>query len=498
MNWTYAFWIALTLVPPVGILIHWFRPGLNLNKRVYYTMPMLLWTFAWLVAFWGLTVEIRGEGSPTLTFKKGDPVEALERDRASQAAAPAPAAPSPIVDAKPAPATESKPTPIATPHWPSFRGPAGDGKYTETPILTQWPAVGLTQLWRHPIGGGYASFVVAQGRAYTIEQRRDKEVASAYDLSTGRELWTSSWPTLFQESMGGDGPRATPTFNDGKLYALGAAGEFRALNAATGKTIWRVNILEDNSAPNLQWAMSAAPLIVDGNVVVQPGGPSGRSIVAYNKTTGARAWSVLDDKAAYATPILATLAGKRQILAVTATRMVALDPATGALLWECPWQTAYDVNASSPLPVGPNRVFISAGYGHGGAVIEVTADGDKLAARTVWANNRMKNKFSTSVYHDGHIYGMDESILACVDASTGDLKWKGGRYGFGQLLLAQGHLIVTTESGEAVLVKATPASHQQIAQFPAVDGKTWNVPAIAGGKLLVRNQTEMAAFQLAP
>jgi outer membrane protein assembly factor BamB len=348
-------------------------------------------------------------------------------------------------------------------------------------------------VWRQPIGGGYASFVIAQGRAFTIEQRRHQEVATAYDMSTGREIWAHGWDAEFQESLGGDGPRATPTWHEGRVYALGAAGELRCLDAATGKRLWSRNILTDNHAENLQWGMSNAPLIVDDKVIVLPGGPAGQSVVAYNKLTGEPVWKALDDRQAYTSPMLVTLAGKRQILVVAARRAMGLTVDNGTLLWEYPWKTEYDINSAQPIILGPNRVFLSAGYGHGSAVIEIAGDGK---VSEIWVNNRMKNKFSSSVLFEGNIYGFDEAIFACIDAASGELKWKGGRYGYGQVLLAGGNLIITTETGEVALVKATPEAHRELSRFEAVSGKTWNNPAISDGLLLVRNTTEMACFRL--
>ncbi|MEX2271802.1 MAG: PQQ-binding-like beta-propeller repeat protein [Vicinamibacterales bacterium] len=416
-----------------------------------------------------------------------------------QAAVPAPPAAeaSPISSVTPAASPgSSAPESLPSSPWPDFRGPSRDGHYRQTAIRTDWPAGGLTPMWTQPIGGGYASFVAARGRAFTIEQRGAQEVASAYDIMTGRELWTNSWNAAFREMMGGDGPRATPTWSDGRVYVLGATGEFRVLDEATGRVVWRVNILEDNGASNLQWGMSAAPLIVDNTVIVVPGGSGGRSVVAYDKATGKRAWSALDDGASYSSPMLVTIGGVQQILVFTASRLAGITPDKGDVLWEYPWRTMYDVNASQPLVIGDNRVFISTGYGTGAAVIELTGADGRFTVREVWRNIRMKNQFTSSVLHEGFIYGLDEAILACVDAATGDLKWKGGRYGYGQIMLASGHLIVLTEAGDMALVRATPAKHEEVARFPLFDGKTWNHPAIAGGILLVRNLAEMAAFDL--
>jgi outer membrane protein assembly factor BamB len=383
-------------------------------------------------------------------------------------------------------------------YWREFRGPGRKGDYEEMPILTTWPSAGLRQLWRQPVGGGYASFSIADGRAFTIEQRRDREVVAAYDLETGRELWTHSWPAEFVESMGGDGPRATPTWDDGRVYALGATGELHVLDASTGKRIWSRNILEDAGAQNLTWGMAASPLIVDGKVIVLPGGSGGKSVVAYDKLTGERVWSAQSDRQAYTSPVVVTLAGKRQLLVVSAARAMGLTLEAGELLWEFPWTTMYDINSAQPVVIDANRFVISAGYDHGAALIEVTQADGGFRARAVWENRNLKNRFNSSVLHEGYIYGFDESIFACIDARTGERKWKGGRYGYGQVLLAGGHLIILTESGEVALLRATPERHEELARFSALEGKTWNVPAISGGKLLVRNSREMAAFDLSP
>src|SRR6185369_9360827 len=325
----------------------------------------------------------------------------LEKQRAEQAAQPAASvAPSP----SPSPSPSASPSPGQTPaeapknYWTNFRGPRRDGKYEEASISTTWPAGGLRQIWRQPVGVGHASFVVADGKAYTIEQRRSQEVVAAYDVNNGRELWTQKWNAEFTDSTG-DGPRATPTWDNGRLYALGATGELRCLDANSGAVIWGKNILSDNQAKNLPWAMAASPLIVDDKVIVLPGGTSGKSVVAYNKNNGAPVWRVLDDTQAYVSPMLVELAGKRQIVVVSASRVVGLAPENGTLLWEYAWDTDNGINVSQPIMVDRNRFFISTGYGKGAALVEVKGSGNKFTASTVWENKNMKNKFNSSVLY---------------------------------------------------------------------------------------------------
>jgi outer membrane protein assembly factor BamB len=395
-----------------------------------------------------------------------------------------------------APATAHTVDARAQADWPGYRGPYRDG-VIRAPIRVSWD--GLTPMWKKSIGGGRASFAIAAGRAFTIEQRGRNEVVAAYDVMTGRELWTSAWPDRFSQWMGGgEGPRATPTWADGHVIALGGRGELRCLDAESGKLVWRTNILHDAGAKNLRWGMAASPLIAGDEVIVLPGGPNGRSVAAYDRRTGKRLWTALDDKQAYVSPVQVTLVGVPQFLVVSAERLVGLSLDRREVLWQFPWTTSHDVNAAQPIVIDDHRIFYSSGYGSGAVVIELTRAEAKFQVRQIWRNIRMKNRQSSSIFHDGFIYGLDEGILACLDAETGAVKWKGGRYGHGQLLLAGENLIVITEEGELVLVAATPEKLQELARVPAIDGETWNVPAFADGILLVRNTKEMAAFDLRP
>lgn len=516
------------ILPPVGLVLLWLRPWKGgIARRVAGAMGRLalsgllvILTLVYLVKLGVVHMELSGAGWQPI-FSLRDPKldqEALEKHRAQQAAqAPAVAAqPAAAEAAAPesasAPATEAaKPAattasdtasakPVVNAYWTDFFGPNRDGNYRQMAVRTVWPAEGLKPMWRQPVGGGYASFVAAGGRAYTIEQRRGNEVVAAYDIQSGREQWTNAWSANFQESMGGDGPRATPTWHEGRLYALGATGEFRCIDAATGKTLWSKNILSDNGAQNIMWGMSNSPLIVDEKVIVTPGG-RGRSVVAYHKLTGERIWGALDDQAAYTSPVMVDLLGERVLLVVTAKRIVGLRVETGALLWEYPWTTMYEINSAQPIVMDGEHVFVSAGYDHGSVLLKIQKDGDRYSAARVWENRNMKNRFNSSVLHAGAIFGFDESIFACIDARTGERKWKAGRYGYGQTLLVKGsdgqaYLIVITEQGDLVLLRANPERHEELARFSAIEGKTWNHMAIEGGILLVRNLREMAAFDL--
>ena len=450
----------------------------------------------------GATVGLGGSGMRLVVehVDSESRMRQIEEDRAHEAVAGAHPTRQDIgsaaaVIAKPAESPGNAPTGSEN-YWTDYRGPRRDGTYTQTPLNLDWPSDGPPELWRQQIGGGYASMVVADSLAFTIEQRRNREVVAAYGQHDGRQVWEYAWDARFSESMGGDGPRATPTWSDGRLYALGANGDLACLSADNGTLVWRRNILRDAGVQNLTWGMAGAPLVVDGMVVVVAGGRNGKSIFAYDRLTGDVRWSALDDKAGYVSPQVATLAGRRQLLVVSGTRVLGASLEDGSELWGHSWKTSYDANCSQPLVVDENHVFISSGYGHGAALLQITATDRGFSVEEVWFNLNMKNKFNPSVLVDEVVYGLDEGILAAIDVRSGERIWKKGRYRFGQLLYADGHLIVISEDGDLALVEATPEEHRELVRFESIPGKTWNVPAIADGLLLVRNQTEMVAYDL--
>jgi outer membrane protein assembly factor BamB len=491
--------ITAIIAPPIALVLLWLRRDAATKMKILGTAAIVVL----IVAHISLYRVWRNSGANEDHFAE------LERHRAQQQAealaAPTAAQPvaattgaSPLPGQSPAVAAaadQSASAHAAKNYWTNFRGPNRDGRYDEMAILTQWPATGLTPIWKQPIGLGYSSFTVADGKAFTIEQRRSQEVVVAYDVANGHEVWKQAWNAEFTDSTG-DGPRSTPTWDDGRIYALGATGELRCLDARSGGVLWGKNILKENGASNLSWAMAASPLIVDDKVIVLPGGAN-KSVVAYNKASGAAVWKSQSDPQAYVSPMLVTLNGRRQIIVVSSNRVFGLTPEDGSLLWDLTWDTSMGINVSQPIMVDGNHFFISSGYGKGAALVEVTGSGKEMSAKSLWENNTMKNKFNSSVLHEGYVYGLDEGILSCVDVKTGERKWKGGRYGYGQVLLASGHLIVSSDAGELALVKATPQQFTEVARFAAIQGKTWNYPAIAGGRLLVRNANEMAAYNIA-
>ncbi|MEQ2008222.1 MAG: PQQ-binding-like beta-propeller repeat protein [Limisphaerales bacterium] len=483
----------VTLVfPPAGLWLLWRGPT-TLGRKLLGTLGIVLFALPYtalilflLHKFTGLRFEMQGRPIPVPTWQVTD-YERLEKARSAKGNS---------AISKPQVAVTKT---AAAPYWTDFRGPKRDGHYTEQPINVDWVKSPPKMMWKQPVGAGYASFVVADGLAFTIEQRREQEAVTAYEVETGREVWAHSYPAHFQEWMGGEGPRATPTWHEGRLYSLGGTGQFLCLEAATGKLLWQHDVLAENSCSNLFFGLSASPLIVDDAVVVLAGDPvrrSGSALIGHDKVSGSRAWRDMDFKVAYSSPMLVTLAGERQMLVHSAGNLHGLAIDSRREIWRFPWRVEFDNTIAQPIVTGTNRVVLSAGYGTGAVGLELSRSESGFAVKELWRNKSLKNKFSSSVLHGGHIYGLDEDILVCLDAATGERRWKDGRYGYGQVLLASGHLVILCGNGDLALVQALPDRHLEIARLPAIKGKTWNHPAIEGGRLLVRNAVEMACFDL--
>ncbi len=314
-------------------------------------------------------------------------------------------------------------------------------------------------------------------------------------MSAGRY----AYPAHFSETLGGEGPRSTPTISKGEVFSLGATGMLDCLNGSTGEPKWSVNILEGNA--NIIWGMAGSPLVYDRVVVVNPGAQnkstSGKALVAYDRSTGKPVWSAGDRRAGYSSPMLATIAGTRQIVLFDGQGLGGYDAKTGKELWQFKWdETLNGINVAQPLILENDRVFISSGYGIGCALVQVSRSGDQWSASQVWKNKAMRCRFNNPVVYKGDIYGLDEGLLVCLDPKTGQRKWREGRYGHGQLLLSGDLLVILSETGQLALVEANPQRYRELGRFPAIEGKTWNYLALMDGKAFVRNHLEMACYDL--
>jgi outer membrane protein assembly factor BamB len=435
---------------------------------------------------------------PAAAASPDRPVPGAVRD---QAAAPASAAAGePVANPPAGPAgddgaslSNAPAAPEAEADWPGFRGRDRDDVNRDVRIRTDWAKSPPVELWRRPIGPGWSSFAVRGDLLYTQEQRGDDEIVACYHMTTGQPVWMHRDATRFWESNGGAGPRATPTLSNGRVYAFGATGILNALDARDGSVVWSHNAASDTGNQIPEWGFASSPLVVGDLVVVHAG-----VLVAYDRATGERRWTGPARGGGYSSPHLVTIDAVTQILMMSGGGAISVAPADGALLWEHAWPGTPIVQ---PAQISDGAVLISTSDGMGGGGTRRIAAARGAAGWTAearWTSNGLKPYFNDFVVHKGHAFGFDGNILACIDLEDGKRKWKGGRYGNGQLILLaeQDVLLVLSEDGELALVGATPDQFTELGRFPALNGKTWNHPVLTGDVLLVRNGEEMAAFRV--
>lgn len=387
--------------------------------------------------------------------------------------------------------------------WPQWRGYRRDGISGETGLLTAWPRGGPRRLWRTRVGGGFSSPSVAGGRVYVTDKKGDEERVLCLDAENGKEVWAYRYAVdyagLAREYA--RGPRATPTVHDGRVYTVGATGVFLCLEApkdGNPKLLWRHDLLGMFDAKLPEWGVASSPLVEGDLVIVQPGGSRG-SIAAFDRVTGTLKWTALKDASGYSSPVAATAAGERQIVCFTARKMVGLRPGDGTLLWEYAWSTRYNANIATPV-VDDNYVFLSSDYNAGCALLELqpgTQGGVRVRPVFVRRNKLMRNHFSTCILRNSHLYGYDNDTLTCVDVKARAVKWSERGLEKGCVLYADGHLLVLTQGGLLVLAEATPDGYNKKAEAEVLDsGPCWALPALAGGRLYLRDNEHVVCLDL--
>ena len=427
--------------------------------------------------------------------------ERLLAQEPSQPTTPTTSAPPPAATAAP---TAAQPTPsqaaaaskTATPatepriDWPGFRGPRRDGVVRGVKINTDWSTSPPVQIWKRPVGPGWSSFAVNGDLVYTQEQRGDNEVVACYRESTGEPVWTHTDKARFFESNAGAGPRGTPTLSNGRVYTFGATGILNVLDARNGTVIWSRNVATETNTKTPFWGFSSSPLVMSEIVIVAAAG----QLVAYETATGNQRWLGPKNGGSYSSPHFVTINGVAQVLLTSDGRLTSVSPADGKQLWQHEWAANSIVQPA--VTADGNVVVTSQEAGIRRLALTNNAGAWSVAER--WTSNGLKPYFNDFVVHKGHAFGFDGRILSCIDLSNGERKWKGGRYGNGQLVLLpdQDLLLVLSEEGELALVQARSDQFAELAKVPAIQGKTWNHPVLVGDVLLVRNAEEMAAFRL--
>lgn len=384
--------------------------------------------------------------------------------------------------------------------WPEFRGPARDSRLAGITFPTDWKVSPPQEIWRREVGPGWSSFTVIGELIFTQEQRGTQEVVAAYQAETGEPVWVNEVESRFDEAIGGPGPRATPTYHEGKLYAQGAGGKIQCLDAATGESIWVRDLTVDTPAKPPVWGFSSSPLVVDDLVITYAGAGEGKSVVAYRCEDGEIAWMGGVGTHSYSSPQLANFDGVPQVLMISNYGLLSFSPQDGTELWQHEWDLGPQPNrVVQPMVLGDD-VLIGTFLGMGTRRVAVTHESDAWTTTEKWTSKKMKPYFNDYVEHDGYLYGFDGKIFACINLEDGKLAWKRGRYGHGQVLLLadMGALLILGEAGQLVLLEANPDKHTELAEIQALDGKTWNHPVIAGNRLFVRNGVEAACYELNP
>lgn len=380
--------------------------------------------------------------------------------------------------------------------WPQWRGPNRDGISAERGLLKSWPAGGPPLAWRATgAGEGYSSFAVANGRLYTLGARGGREYVLAYDVSSGKQLWATDHGRRFGNDRG-DGPRGTPTVEGNRVYAYGASGDLSVLDAATGKVIWTLNVLQKFGGSNITWGLSESPLVLADRILVNAGGRDA-SIVALRKTDGSVLWRSQSDQAGYSSAVVQPLGGLRQAVFFTGQRALGVDVENGRLLWSYGQVSNRTANIATPIVKG-NRVFLSSDYGTGAALLEMTTADGGVRAREVYFTKEMRNHHASSVLVGDYLYGFSSAILTAMHFDTGKVAWRDRSVGKGSLVFADDRLYLYSENGVVGLAEATPEGYREHGRFTIDTGSlpTWSHPVVSGGRLYIRDQNTIYAYNV--
>ena len=382
--------------------------------------------------------------------------------------------------------------------WPQWRGPARSAISRETGLLRTWPSSGPTRVWAvSNVGGGFGSLAISRDRVYVQGMRDSQSVVSALNRGDGTLVWTTSIGHA-RENYQGSGPRGTPTVDGDRLYVLTENGDLASVRLQDGMVVWQRNILQDFNGRNTGWLISESPLVDGNNVIVSPGG-RGAGIAALDKMTGKTVWvsKELNDQAGYASPIVADVQGVRTIMTLTSEAGVGVRATDGKLMWRYPAVANGTANIATPVFDG-NRVFYTSDYGTGGALLALSAKGGEVRAQEVYFTRDMQNHHGGVVVVDGYLYGFNSAILTCMEFSTGKVMWRHRSVGKGSLAYADGHLYILSENNVVALAEASPAGYSEKGRFTIPDQgwPSWAHPVISGGRLYLRDQGNVTAYDI--
>jgi outer membrane protein assembly factor BamB/enterochelin esterase-like enzyme len=385
--------------------------------------------------------------------------------------------------------------------WPGFRGPNSDGSAFSGNKFNLTQGGQLNVAWRSGIGPGYSGVSIVEGRAVTMFMEGENDVAAAFDTKTGKKLWSYTIGPAYKGHDGShDGPIATPLISNGRVFSLDPTGKLFALDFATGKEIWTANVadgMKDDRKPLYGFATS--PLMAGGVLVVEVGADQNRAIAGFDPASGAKKWTLGDDKVNYQSPILWKWNGTDQVVAAGNSKLFGIEPTKGEILWEFAHEGLdYPIAAGAmvPVPAGDGYLFLKNKLDTS-TMIHLTAGSDgKIKVEPVWTAGVLKSSYSVPVYYKGYLYGYNgRTILTCVDAKTGELKWRSRDPGDGFLLLLDGNLIIQAKEGTLHIGPASPDGWKETARIELFQQVSWTNPSFAEGAIFSRGQGELARIE---
>lgn len=387
--------------------------------------------------------------------------------------------------------------------WPQFLGPQRNGISDETGLIDQWPSDGLKEVFRVPGGIGMSGLSIQADRVVTLAQNATDQQLLCLDAKTGKQNWATKLAPAYSNPMG-NGPRSAPALTDRHAFVLTGEGHLIAVGLAEGEVEWRVNVIGELGGKAAEYGMACSPLVHEGNVIVTAGCPDS-TVAAFDANTGKLVWSVGQDRTGYSSPALLEIAGETQLVVFSGTALLGIEPGEGKLLWRFPYETDYDCNIATPIQVGSD-VFISSGENHGSVMLSISKEGGAYQVSERWSSQGrqsvMRNEWQTSILLQDHLYGFDNvgsagpiTHLTCINAKSGERVWQELRFGKGNLISADGKLLITTMDGEFVLVRATDQGFQEIGRQEVL-GMTRQAPALSNGFVYLRDDQDIVCIDL--
>ena len=393
---------------------------------------------------------------------------------------------------------------LAQSDWPQFLGPERNGISPETGLLNRWPENGPTKLWQVKGGVGMSGIVVSRDRALTLVQRDGKQWLVALKTASGEQIWEAPLAPAYQNSMG-NGPRATPAIAGDRVLVFTGEGILAAVNFADGKILWSKHTVKELGGKEAEYGMASSPLIVGEQVIVTVGAAKG-TVVAFDLKTGKQLWTAGSDAAGYSSPSLLRVGGRSQVVAFTGASALGLEPSKGTVLWRYPFETNYECNIATPIAI-KDDLFLSAGENHGSVLLALTSQGDRTELSEVWSSfgikSVLRNEWQTSLLLDGFLYGMDNvggagpiTNLTCINAATGERKWQVPRFGKGNMIAADGKLLMSTMKGELVIARVSSERYEELGRATVLEGSTRQAPALSQGRLYLRDDRDIVCFDV--